>query len=187
MAISQLTIWQDESKELRKIALASGLTEDLKWGQPCYRLNGKNIFLIHSFKNYCALLFMKGALMKDPSQILIQQTANVQSARQIRFTTLFEITTQKALLKAYIAEAIAIEKSGIALPMKKAQDFEMPSEIASTMKKITGLTPAFKKLTPGRQRAYILHFSSAKQVATIKARIERAVPKILAGKGLNDE
>lgn len=125
--------------------------------------------------------------MKDPSQILIQQTANVQSARQLRFTTLAEITSQKALLKAYIVEAIAIEKSGTSLPMKKAQDFEMPSEIASAMKKITGLTPAFKKLTPGRQRAYILHFSSAKQVATIKARIERAVPKIFAGKGLNDE
>lgn len=187
IAISQLTAWQSESKELRKIALASGLTEDLKWGQPCYTLDGKNIFLIHGFKGYCALLFMKGALMKDPNGILIQQTANVQAARQLRFTTLAEITKQRAVLKAYIAEAIAIEKSGTPIPMKRAQDFEMPSDIALAMKKITGLTPAFKKLTPGRQRAYILHFSSAKQVATIKARIERAVPKILAGKGLNDE
>jgi uncharacterized protein YdeI (YjbR/CyaY-like superfamily) len=186
VAISQLTKWQAETKALRKIALESGLDEELKWGQPCYALDGKNVFLIHGFKNYCAILFMKGALMKDPKKILIQQTENVQSARQIRFTSLAEIKSLTATIKKYLNEAIAIEESGVQVPMKKAADFAIPEEISKALKKTTGLLPAFKKLTPGRQRAYLLHFTSAKQEATRLARIEKCAPKILAGKGLND-
>jgi len=186
VAISQLTKWQAETKALRKIALETGLTEELKWGQPCYTLDGKNVFLIHSFKNYFAILFMKGVLMKDPKKILVQATENVQSARQIRFTTLAEVKSSTALIKKYLNEAIAVEESGAQLPMKKAADFEIPAEIVKILKKSTGLLPAFKKLTPGRQRAYILHFTSAKQEATRISRIEKVTPKILAGKGLND-
>jgi len=186
VAISQLTKWQAETKALRKIALETGLTEELKWGQPCYTLDGKNLFLIHSFKNYVAILFMKGVLMKDPKKILVQATENVQSARQIRFTTLAEVKTSAAVIKKYLNEAIAVEESGAQVPMKKAADFEIPAEILKMLKKSTGLLPAFKKLTPGRQRAYILHFTSAKQEATRISRIEKVTPKILAGKGLND-
>ena len=186
VAISQLTKWQAETKALRKIALETGLTEELKWGQPCYTLDGKNVFLIHSFKNYFAILFMKGVLMKDPKKILVQATENVQSARQIRFTTLAEVKSSAAVIKKYLNEAIAVEESGAQLPMKKAADFEIPAEILKMLKKSTGLLPAFKKLTPGRQRAYILHFTSAKQEATRISRIEKVTPKILAGKGLND-
>ena len=186
VAISQLTKWQAETKALRKIALETGLTEELKWGQPCYTLDGKNLFLIHSFKNYVAILFMKGVLMKDPKKILVQATENVQSARQIRFTTLAEVKTSAAVIKKYLNEAIAVEESGAQVPMKKAADFEIPAEIVKMLKKTTGLLPAFKKLTPGRQRAYILHFTSAKQEATRISRIEKVTPKILAGKGLND-
>ena len=186
VAISQLTKWQAETKALRKIALETGLTEELKWGQPCYTLDGKNVFLIHSFKNYFAILFMKGVLMKDPKKILVQATENVQSARQIRFTTLAEVKSSAAVIKKYLNEAIAVEESGAQLPMKKAADFEIPAEIVKMLKKTTGLLPAFKKLTPGRQRAYILHFASAKQEATRISRIEKVTPKILAGKGLND-
>ena len=186
VAISQLTKWQAETKALRKIALETGLTEELKWGQPCYTLDGKNLFLIHSFKNYVAILFMKGVLMKDPKKILVQATENVQSARQIRFTTLAEVKTSAAVIKKYLNEAIAVEESGAQAPMKKAADFEIPAEILKMLKKSTGLLPAFKKLTPGRQRAYILHFTSAKQEATRISRIEKVTPKILAGKGLND-
>jgi len=186
VAISQLTKWQAETKVLRKIALETGLTEELKWGQPCYTLDGKNVFLIHSFKNYFAILFMKGVLMKDPKKILVQATENVQSARQIRFTTLAEVKTSAAVIKKYLNEAIAVEESGAQVPMKKAADFEIPAEILKMLKKTTGLLPAFKKLTPGRQRAYILHFTSAKQEATRISRIEKVTPKILAGKGLND-
>ena len=186
VAISQLTKWQAETKALRNIALETGLTEELKWGQPCYTLDGKNVFLIHSFKNYFAILFMKGVLMKDPKKILVQATENVQSARQIRFTTLAEVKTSAAVIKKYLNEAIAVEESGAQVPMKKAADFEIPAEILKMLKKTTGLLPAFKKLTPGRQRAYILHFTSAKQEATRISRIEKVTPKILAGKGLND-
>ena len=152
----------------------------------CYTLDGKNVFLIHSFKNYFAILFMKGVLMKDPKKILVQATENVQSARQIRFTTLAEVKSSAAVIKKYLNEAIAVEESGAQLPMKKAADFEIPAEIVKILKKSTGLLPAFKKLTPGRQRAYILHFTSAKQEATRISRIEKVTPKILAGKGLND-
>jgi uncharacterized protein YdeI (YjbR/CyaY-like superfamily) len=186
VAISQLTKWQAETKALRNIALETGLTEELKWGQPCYTLDGKNVFLIHSFKNYFAILFMKGVLMKDPKKILVQATENVQSARQIRFTTLAEVKSSTAVIKKYLNEAIAVEESGAQVPMKKAADFEIPAEILKMLKKTTGLLPAFKKLTPGRQRAYILHFTSAKQEVTRISRIEKVTPKILAGKGLND-
>jgi len=186
VAIKKLTSWQEETVELRKLALATGLTEELKWGQPCYTLNDKNVFLIHSFKSYCAILFLKGALMKDPQKILIRQTENVQVSRQLRFESLKEIKAMKKTIAAYLADAIAVEESGVEFAFKKAAEFEIPEEITKAMKKITGLTPAFKKLTPGRQRAYILHFTSAKQEATRISRIEKAAPRILAGKGLND-
>ena len=180
------TKWQEEYAALREIALSTDLEEDLKWMHPCYTLNGKNVFLLHSFKEYIAVFFMKGAIMKDPKGILIQQTANVQAGRQIRFKSLDEITKAKKVIKAYMNEAIAVEESGAQAPMKKAADFEIPAEILKMLKKTTGLLPAFKKLTPGRQRAYILHFTSAKQEATRISRIEKVTPKILAGKGLND-
>jgi uncharacterized protein YdeI (YjbR/CyaY-like superfamily) len=186
VAIKTLTSWQEETVELRKLALATGLTEELKWGQPCYTRNGKNVFLIHSFKSYCAILFLKGALMKDPQKILIRQTENVQVSRQLRFESLKEIKSMKKTISVYMADAIAVEESGVEFAFKRAAEFEIPEEITKAMKKITGLTPAFKKLTPGRQRAYILHFTSAKQEATRISRIEKAAPLILAGKGLND-
>jgi len=172
--------------ELRKIALSSGLTEELKWGQPCYTLNGKNVFLLHGFKEYFAILFLKAAIMKDPEKLLIQQTANVQSGRQIRFKNMAELKKLKPVVKRYIAEAIAVEESGAKVPVKKAADFEIPDEVLKAMKKISGLTPAFKKLTPGRQRGYVLHFMGAKQEVTRVSRVEKAAPKIFEGKGLTD-
>ena len=178
--------WHDEFIELREIALKSGLTEDMKWGHPCYTLNGGNVFLIHGFKEYCAILFLKGALLKDPKKLLIQQTANVQSARQFRFKNLKEITKQKAAIKSFINEAIKIEEVGLKVEIKKPTELVIPEDIAKYMKKISGLTPAFKKLTPGRQRAYVLHFDSAKQDATRQSRVEKSAPAILKGKGLND-
>ena len=178
--------WHEEYAALRALALNTGLTEDLKWGQPCYTLDGKNVFLIHAFKEYCAVLFMKGAIMKDPKKILIQQTPNVQSARQIRFKDLKEITKSKAIISAYMKDAIKVEETGEIVPVKKAAEFVIPKEILAKFKKVPGLTPAFKKLTPGRQRAYVLHFSSAKQEATLISRIEKCAPLILKGKGLND-
>ena len=185
--IKNETRWQAEFKALRELALASGLTEDMKWGQPCYTLNNKNVFLIHGFKDYCAVLFMKGALLKDPKGILIQQTVNVQSARQIRFVNLQGITKLKSTLRAYISEAIKIEELGLEVQVKKASDFEVPKEILAKLKKTTGLLPAFKKLTPGRQRAWVMHFSSAKQEKTLDSRIEKATPAIMAGKGWNEQ
>jgi uncharacterized protein YdeI (YjbR/CyaY-like superfamily) len=178
--------WPHEVAFLRDIALSTGLTEDLKWGQPCYTLDNRNIFLIHGFKDYFAVLFMKGAVMKDPKKILIQQTANVQAARQLRFTSLKEATAEKATIKAYMNEAIAVEESGVDVPVKKATDFVIPAEVTTGLKKVPGLTVAFKKLTPGRQRAYCLHFMGTKVEATRASRISKAAPKILAGKGLND-
>lgn len=184
--IKNETRWQAEFKVLRELALATGLTEDVKWGQPCYTLNNKNIFLIHGFKDYCAVLFMKGALLKDPKGILIQQTANVQAARQIRFSNLQELTKLKPAIKAYMKEAVTIEEMGLEVPVKKAAEFEVPTEILAKLKKVPGLLPAFKKLTPGRQRAWVLHFSSAKQEKTLVSRIEKATASILAGKGFNE-
>jgi uncharacterized protein YdeI (YjbR/CyaY-like superfamily) len=178
--------WHDEFEVMREIALASGLTEDLKWGQPCYTLEGKNVFLIHGFKNYCAFLFFKGALMKDPEKILIRQTEEVQGPRQIRFTDKKEIVKLKKVLKAYMKEAIRVEESGEQLPKKSTATATIPANIQSKMRKFPGLLVSFKKLTPGRQRAYLLHFTGAKQEATVISRIEKCAPAILAGKGLNE-
>ncbi len=184
--LSKLTSWEEEMAELRNIALESGLTEDLKWGQPCYTLDGANVFLLHSFKGYCAILFMKGSIMKDPKGLLIQQTANVQAARQLRFTSTKEIIKLRPTIKKYIKEAISIEEAGIKPVVKKAAEFVVPDEILKALKKHPGLVVAFKKLTPGRQRGYVLHFNGTKSETTRDSRIAKAVPKILAGKGLND-
>ena len=178
--------WQKEFEKLRAIALETELVEDLKWGCPCYTYEGKNIFLIHGFKEYCALLFFKGALMKDPENILIQQTENVQSARQIRFTDLQQIVDLEKVLQNYIFEAVEVEESGVKIEMKKTKEFEMPEEFQQKLDENSALKEAFKALTPGRQRAYLLYFSSAKQSKTRESRIEKYIPEILNGKGLND-
>ena len=178
--------WQTEFEKLRTIALKTELTEDLKWGCPCYTYEGKNIFLIHGFKEYCALLFFKGALMKDPENILIQQTENVQAARQIRFTNLQQIIDLEHVLNDYIFEAVEIEESGAKVEMKKTHEFNIPEEFAQKLNENPELKKAFEALTPGRQRAYLLYFSSAKQPKTRISRIEKYIPEILNGKGLND-
>lgn len=178
--------WQEELEQLRTIALECKLEEELKWGCPCYTMNGANIVLIHEFKEYCAYLFFKGAILKDPKKILVQQTKNVQSARQIRFTGLADITKMKSTLKTYIKEAIAVEKAGLKVELKKTNEFEMPDEFKAALDDSSKFKKAFYALTPGRQRAYLLYFSSAKQVATREARIEKYYDKILSGKGLDD-
>jgi uncharacterized protein YdeI (YjbR/CyaY-like superfamily) len=178
--------WQPEFAKLRSILLECDLTEELKWGQPCYTLGKANIVLIHGFKEYCALLFFKGALMQDPEHILIQQTENVQAGRQIRFTGLAEIARMENLLKSYIAEAVEVEKSGSKVGFKETKEFSMPDEFRRKLDAMPDLKAAFEHLTPGRQRAYLLHFSSAKQAKTREARIEKCLPQILAGKGLDD-
>lgn len=178
--------WQKEMKKLRTIALGCGLTEELKWGCPSYTLGKTNVVLIHEFKEYCAYLFFKGALLKDPKGILIQQTKNVQSARQIRFTKVQEITKLEATLKAYIKEAIEVEKSGVKVEMKKTAEFEVPAEFQHKLDTNSALKNAFEALTPGRQRAYLLYFSAAKQSKTREARIEKCTPMIFDGLGLND-
>lgn len=179
--------WRPEMKKLRTLALGCGLTEELKWGCPSYTLEKANIVLIHEFKEYCAYLFFKGALLKDPKGILIQQTENVQAARQIRFTNAKEITKLEPVLKAYIKEAIAVEESGLKVEMKKTTEFKMPDEFRRELEKHPALKRAFEGLTPGRQRAYLLYFSSAKQAKTREARVEKYVPLILDGLGLDDE
>jgi len=178
--------WREEFTKLRAILLASGLTEELKWGQPCYTLEGKNVILMHGFKEYCAVLFPKGALLKDPKGVLIQQTKNVQAARQIRFTSLRDVVKAERTLKAYVREAIEVEKSGKKVALKRTKDFEMPVELESRLEKSAALSEAFAALTPGRQRAYLLYFAQAKQATTREARVDRYVPKILEGLGLND-
>lgn len=178
--------WQEEFEKLRMIVLDCGLTEELKWGVPCYAFQGSNIVLIHGFKEYCALLFFKGALLPDPNGILIQQTENVQAARQVRFTSLREITKMESILKAYIFEAIEIEKSGLEVEFKKTKEFNMPEEFQDELDKDPALKTAFEALTPGRQRGYLLYFSSAKQAKTRISRIEKYMPQILNGKGLED-
>ena len=180
------TQWQAEFNALRKIALETGLDEDLKWGHPCYTVKGKNVVLMHGFKDYCALLFHKGALLKDDAGILVQQTENVQGARQIRFTGLKDIKKLAPVLKAYIHEAVAVEKAGLEVPMKATKEFDMPKEFAQALKEMPELKKAFQALTPGRQRGYLLYFSSAKQEKTRMARVEKNVDRILAGKGLED-
>jgi len=178
--------WQKEFEKLRTIALDTGLEEDLKWGCPCYTYHNKNIFLIHGFKEYCALLFFKGALMNDSDNILIQQSENVQAARQIRFTELKEIVDLEKIIKNYMFEALEVEKSGIKVEMKETKQFEMIEEFQKKLEENSALKEAFEVLTPGRQRAYLLYFSSAKQTKTRESRIEKCIPDILIGKGIND-
>ncbi len=178
--------WQEEFERLRKIALDCGLSEELKWGCPCYTFEKSNIVLIHGFKEYCALLFFKGALLKDAKGILIQQTKNVQAARQIRFTSAREIVKMKTDLKAYIHEAMEVEKSGLKVNFKKTAEFGVPEEFQNKLDESPALKTACYALTPGRQRAYILYFSAPKQSQTRTARIEKCTNPILKGKGLND-
>lgn len=179
--------WIEEIENLRTIVIDLGLKEELKWGCPCYTLDGKNIVLIHVFKEYCALLFFKGALLKDPKAILIQQTGNVQAARQIRFTSVKEIDKMKATLKSYIKEAVEVEKAGLKVPLKKTKEFSMPEEFKKKLDESSALKKAFYALTPGRQRGYILYFSAAKQSQTRYSRVEKYMKQILDGKGLNDK
>lgn len=183
---TKTTSWQKEIKKLRTIVLACGLKEELKWGCPCYTLDGSNIVLIHIFKDYCALLFFKGVLMKDRKDLLIQQTKNVQTARQMRFTGLSEIVALQTAIKTYIKEAIVIEKSGVKVELKKTSEYSMPKEFEQALKMMPQLKKAFFALTPGRQRGYLLYFSSAKQSKTREARIEKYQKHILNGKGLDD-
>ena len=179
--------WKEAYGKLREIILDCQLVEDLKWGQPCYMFEKRNIVLIHGFKEYCALLFFKGALLKDPKGILIQQTENVQAARQIRFTNVQEIVKMRTILKSYIYEAAEVEDSGLKVNYKKTSDFKIPEEFQTRLDSNAGLKKAFYALTPGRQRGYIFHFSSAKQSKTREARVEKYVKHILKGKGLDDE
>jgi len=179
--------WQEEQEQLRVIVLDCGLTEELKWGVPCYTFQNSNIVLIHAFKEYCALLFFKGALLNDANAILIQQTENVQSARQIRFTNLREIVEIEATIKAYIYEAIEVEKAGLKVNFKKNTELLFPEEFQRKLDEKPALKTAFDALTPGRQRAYHLYFSAPKQSKTRELRVEKCMQQILEGKGLNDE
>ncbi|WP_206110365.1 YdeI/OmpD-associated family protein [Paenibacillus aquistagni] len=178
--------WKEEFEKLRAVVLDCGLTEDFKWMHPCYTFDNKNIVIIHGFKDYCALLFHKGALLQDPHGILIQQTENVQAARQIRFTHAQEIADMETILKDYILAAIEIEKAGLEVELKKTTEYAIPEELQHKFNELAGLKSAFEALTPGRQRAYLLHFSQPKQSKTRVSRIEKCVPQILDGKGLND-
>jgi uncharacterized protein YdeI (YjbR/CyaY-like superfamily) len=178
--------WQKEIEKLRMITLDCGLTEELKWGCPCYQFENSNVVLIHVFKEYCALLFFKGALLADPNGILVQQTENVQAARQIRFTNLKEIVKLERALKAYIYEAIEVERAGLQVKLKKTAEFNMPEEFQKKLDEMPALKTAFEALTPGRQRGYMLHFSAPKQSKTRESRVEKCMQQILDGKGLND-
>ena len=178
--------WQEEIKQLRMVILDCRLTEELKWGVPCYTFQKRNIVLIHVFKEYCALLFFKGALLKDANDILIQQTENVQAARQIRFTNIREIMKMEKTLKAYIYEAIEVEKAGLKVKLKKTSEFKVPEEFKNKLGEKPALKTAFEALTPGRQRAYIFYFSQPKQSKTRQSRVKKSIPQILDGKGLND-
>jgi uncharacterized protein YdeI (YjbR/CyaY-like superfamily) len=184
--IGGLKAWKAEVAKLRQIVLGFDLDEELKWGVPCYTLRGKNVVLIHEFKDYCAILFVKGALLKDPDGILVQQTENVQAARQARFTGVGEIAARKAALKACIAEAIEVEKAGLKVQKKETADFPVPEEFQARLSRDPDLKAAFQALTPGRQRAYLLYFSGAKQATTRQSRIEKCAPAIREGKGLDD-
>jgi uncharacterized protein YdeI (YjbR/CyaY-like superfamily) len=178
--------WQKEYEKLRTIVLDCGLTEELKWGVPCYTFENKNIVLIHGFKEYCAILFVKGVLLKDSEGILIQQTKNVQAGRHIRFTHLREIIELGPILKAYIHQAIEVEKAGLKVKHKKTSDFTIPEEFQNRLDDVPTLKTAFEALTPGRQRAYIFYFSAPKQSKTRESRVEKWMKQILKGKGLND-
>jgi uncharacterized protein YdeI (YjbR/CyaY-like superfamily) len=177
--------WQEEFETLRTIVLDCGLTEDLKWYQPCYALEDRNVVLIHGFKEYCALMFFKGALLKDPKRLLATPGQH-QAARQLRFTDVREIVKMKPILKSYIQEAIEVEKAGLRVKLKKTADFKIPDEFQEKLDQLPALTSAFHALTPGRQRGYIFHFSQPKQSKTRAARVEKYIPLILEGKGLND-
>ena len=179
--------WQEEIRRLRTIVLDCGLTEELKWGCPCYTIEKTNIVLIHVFKEYCALLFFKGSLLDDSEGILVQQTKNVQVARQMRFTSVREIVQKKSIIKAYIFEAIEVEKSGLKPKLKKTTEYSIPEEFQKKLDKTPSLKTAFKALSPGRQRGYILYFSAPKQAKTRVSRVEKSMKQILNGKGLNDE
>jgi len=178
--------WKLEFEKLREIILNCGLAEELRWGKPCYTFQQSNIVLIHGFKEYCALLFFKGALLKDPKGILIQQTPNVQAARQIRFTNLREIVELKPILKAYLAQAIEVEQAGLKVALKKTSQFSIPEEFRKKLDESPALKTAFSALTPGRQRGYLLYFSAPKQSKTRGARIEKCLQQILKRKGLDD-
>ena len=184
---SKDTKWQKEYQKLRMIILDCGLNEELKWGCPCYTFDNTNIVLIHGFKDYCAVLFFKGVLLNDPNNILIQQTKNVQSARQIRFTNIREIVKMEKVLKAYVYEAIEIERAGLKVKLKKTSDYKMPEEFQKKLDKTPSLKTAFYELTPGRQRAYIFYFSQPKQSKTREARVAKYTKQILNGKGLDDQ
>lgn len=178
--------WRDEINALRSIVLDCGLVEELKWGAPCYTFQKGNVVLIHVFKDYCALLFFKGALLKDPKGILIQQTANVQAARQVRFTHVDQIIKMARAIRTYVRHAVEVEQAGLKVELKKTNDFDVSVEFKNELNKNASLKTAFSKLTPGRQRAYLLYFSQAKQSKTRESRIEKYIPHILDGKGLDD-
>ncbi|EAE8345755.1 hypothetical protein BOQ23_02235 [Listeria monocytogenes] len=184
--LSKPSTWQAEFKALRELAITFELEEEFKWGKPCYAINGNNVFLIHGFKNYCALLFMKGALLRDPENILVQQTENVQAARQIRFTNLQEILDQKEFLMAYIQNAIEVEKAGLEVELKPREEMPIPEELVAKFEEMPALQTAFEALTPGRQKAYLLFFAAPKQSKTRVSRIEKYEATILDGLGLND-
>ena len=184
--LSTGTQWRKELEKLREIILECGLTEVLKWGQPCYTVDGRNIALIHGFKEYCAILFIKGVLLQDAEGILIRQTEHVQAGRHIRFTTVRDIEKLEPVIKAYLYEAIEVEKAGLKVKMKKTEDFTIPDEFQTKLDAMPALKKAFDALTPGRQRGYIFHFSQPKLSKTREARVEKSIALILAGKGLND-
>jgi uncharacterized protein YdeI (YjbR/CyaY-like superfamily) len=184
--LSKLETWKEESEKLRTLLLDCGLTEELKWRKPCYTFQDSNVIIIQGFKEYCALLFCKGALLKDSKGILIQQTENVQAARQIRFTNLGEIVKLAPVVKAYAKEAMEVEEAGLEVTYKKTSEFAMPDELQKKLDKDRKFKAAFEALTPGRQRGYLLHFAGAKQSQTREARIEKCLPQILKGMGLND-
>ena len=184
--LKQASKWREEMEKMREILLQCPVTEELKWGKPCYSFQESNIVIIQGFKEYCALLFCKGVLLKDSHGILIQQTENVQAARQLRFTNLREITKIAPIIKAYVREAIDLEEAGVEVTYKETTEFSMPEEFRMQLDKSAKLKKAFEALTPGRQRGYLLHFSSAKQSKTREARIEKCTPRILEGKGLDD-
>ncbi|SCX88839.1 Uncharacterized conserved protein YdeI, YjbR/CyaY-like superfamily, DUF1801 family [Paenibacillus polysaccharolyticus] len=184
--LSKIKTWKEESVKLREIILDCDLTEDYKWMHPCYTVNGKNVVLIHGFKEYCAIMFLKGSLLKDPHGILIQQTNNVQGGRQIRFTNLEQIIEQEEILKAYIIESIEVEQAGLKIEKKEIEQFAVPEELQQQFDADPAFQAAFEALTPGRQRAYLYHFSQPKQSKTKTARIEKCIQPIMEGKGLND-
>lgn len=184
--LNSIKIWQDETKELRRILLQCKLNEEFKWGKPCYSYQNNNIVLIHGFKNYCALLFINGVLLSDSEGILVRQTDNVQAARQIRFTSSKEVCDLESTIKTYVIEAIEIENSGLKINFKKTSEYNIPDEFQKQLNENTVLKDAFSSLTPGRQREYLLYFSSAKQSKTRETRVEKYTPKILSGKGFKD-